>query len=121
MIVGTDIGYEGIGLFLLIGFFSGFFICYYRFNKLIECHNKIEAEKQNSIPQPVSNDPMIFQFHLLENSNYELQAYGIEGRHLTKKNHKKFMEILKFLYENERLRPFPPEHDFKLLKFEKKD
>ena len=116
----AGVGYGGVGFFLLIDFFFGFLTCCYRVNKLIENRNKIESEKSISI-NPLSNDPMTFQFHLREDSEYVLQAFGVEGRHLKKENHKKFMKILKFLYENEKLRPFPPERNFKLLKFNKKD
>jgi hypothetical protein len=108
-------------IFNMISFSAGFILCCYRINKKIDSQNRLEAEKEKLVQAPLSNDPMIFQFHLMENSEYALQAYGVEGRHLNKKNHGKFMQILRFLYENEKLRPLPPEHHFKLLKFEKKD
>ena len=108
-------------IFCVVSFILGFMLCYYRFTKLIDKHNKIETEKAKLIPRPLSSDPIVFQFHLLENTEYALSVIGMEGRHLSQVNHKKFMDILNYVYENEKLRPFPKQHEFKLLTFEKKE
>jgi hypothetical protein len=105
----------------VISFILGFMLCYHRFTKSIDENNKIQIEKAKLIPGPLSLDPMVFQFHLLENTEYALSVTGMEGKHLIQSNHKKFMAILKYLYENEKLRPFPKQHEFKLLTFERKE
>lgn len=106
-----------------ISFFFGFFLCAYRISKKIKARQDAENAKTASAPilQKISPDPMIFEFHLVESGDYILHVNGMEGRHLVKENHKKFTEMLKFICENEKLRPFPKAHQFKLLTFEKKD
>lgn len=98
-------------------FLTGYFIC---FNNI---KNKIKpTHSSNPPPLPkISKDPMIFEFNLVETGDYVLNVIGMEGRHLIKENHKKFMELLKFIYENEKLRPFNKSNHFKLLTFKKKE
>lgn len=104
-----------------LGFIIGSIFFYYRDRKLTETINKIESEKTKLLSATSSLDPMVFQFHLLENTEYALSVTGMEGRHLNQTNHKKFMCVLKYLYDNEKLRTFPKQHEFNLLMFEKKE
>lgn len=116
--------FMGILLFIIFNilFFSlGYVFCLYHLKKNVS--TQAQDSKSNNAPlsPKISKDPMIFEFHLVETGEYILNVTGMEGRHLVKENHKKFMVVLKFIYENEKLRPLPKEHQFKLLTFEKKD
>lgn len=114
--------FTGILLFITLNIIF-FVLGYNKCEKNIKSHQESQNIKValNPILPKISPDPMMFEFHLVANGDYILNVTGMEGRHLIKENHKKFIEMLKFIYENEKLRPFPKEHQFKLLIFEKED